>query len=388
MRQQAVFSALATLAISGLGCTVAAAQDAVPKPPPQICVNEVCTAEAAAPATGTIKWHPGHYMQLRSRHRNPAVELPHIEAIGNEDVIEGVLVAWLWRAVEKSKGVYDFSSIDAYLAKLKSLPKPKRLIIRIEERGFSSPTVTSVPDYLKTDPIYNGGEVPMGNGVVARIWEPAVMDRLIALDAALAARYDADPYVEGISTSETAIGFNSTYPAPVSYTPTALLTQFKRHVTAARAKWKRSQVFLSTNYLGTDAQMEDLIKHAMNNHTNVGGPDVFSREWVLSRKRALQSDEIVRGERGSGTNYRGLMAIKSEIQATELGGYIATFTPAQLYDVAYNIMHANYILWDRNDYTGGYEQQWDTGILPYIRKVGGKVYTQCPTSFQGRCDTK
>jgi hypothetical protein len=303
-------------------------------------------------------------------------------------VIEGVLVAWLWRAVEKSKGVYDFSSIDAYLAKLKSLPKPKRLIIRIEERGFSSPTVTSVPDYLKTDPIYNGGEVPMGNGVVARIWEPAVMDRLIALDAALAARYDADPYVEGISTSETAIGFNSTYPAPVSYTPTALLTQFKRHVTAARAKWKRSQVFLSTNYLGTDAQMEDLIKHAMNNHTNVGGPDVFSREWVLSRKRALQSDEIVRGERGSGTNYRGLMAIKSEIQATELGGYIATFTPAQLYDVAYNIMHANYILWDRNDYTGGYEQQWDTGILPYIRKVGGKVYTQCPTSFQGRCDTK
>jgi hypothetical protein len=385
MRHQAFRSALAALAFST--CTAYAA-DAVPRPPPQICVNEVCTDEAAAPASGTIKWHPGHYMSIRSRHRKPEIELPFIEALGNEDVIEGVLVSWLWRAVEKSKGVYDFSSIDQYLAKLKGLPKPKRLIIRIEERGFSSPTVSSVPDYLKTDPIYNGGEVPMGNGVVARIWEPAVMDRLIALDAALAARYDGDPYVEGIGTSETAIGFNSTYPAPSSYTPAAVLTQFKRHVTAARSKWKRSQVFLSTNYLGSDAQMEELIKHAKTNYTSVGGPDVFTRSWVESGKRALQSDEIVRGERGSGTDYRGVMAITSEIQATEMGGYIATFTPEELYDVSYNIMRANHILWDRNDWAGGTAQQWDTGILPYIRKVGGKVYTACPTSFQGRCDTK
>ena len=92
MRQQALFSALAAIGISGLGSAAYAAEDAVPKPPPQICINEVCTSEAAAPAAGTIKWHPGHYMQLRSRHRKPEVELPHIEAIGNEDVIKGVLI--------------------------------------------------------------------------------------------------------------------------------------------------------------------------------------------------------------------------------------------------------------------------------------------------------
>lgn len=365
-----------------------AADEAIPKPPQQICINQVCTDEGAPPATGTLKWHPGHYMRIIARHRDPAKELPYIEAIGDEPAVAGVQVTWLWRNIEKSPGVYDFSSIDTYLNKVKSLPRPKKIIIRITERGFSSTTTTSVPDYLKSDPIYNGGEVIMGNGVVARIWEAPVMDRLILLYKALGARYDADPYVEGTSTSETAITFSSTYPAPSSYTQTAVLTQFKRLLTGIRQYWPRSQIFLSTNYLGTDAQMEDLIKHSQKTFTAVGGPDVWSRAWVESGKRALQSDLVVRGERGSGTDYRGVIAIKAEVQAPELGGYIAEFTAEELYDTAYNINRANYIFWDRNDYVGGPLSRWDTGILPLIRKVNGKTVTTCPSSFQGRCSTQ
>jgi hypothetical protein len=378
------FTALASALLIVSGYALAAPE---PNPPSNVCADGKCSASLSS-ASGTIKWHPGHYMSIRSRHRNPTKELPYIDAIQNEPSIQGVVVQWLWSDLETAKGSYDFSSIDVYLNKLSSLSTPKRLIIRIEERGFSSQTVSSVPAYLKNDSGYNGGEVPMANGVVARIWEAPVMDRLIALYAALAAKYDGNPLIEGISTGETAIGFSSSYPAPSTYSNAALLTQFERHVVAARSQWKHSQVFVSTNYLGSDSQMEDLIKTSVSSKATVGGPDVFTRAWVESRQRALQSDEVVRGEAGSGTDYRGNVAIKAEVQDTELGGYIATFTPTELYDVAFNINHANYIFWDRNDYAGGPVQQWATGILPLIRSVNGKTYTACPASFANGCNSK
>ncbi len=323
-------------------------------------------------------------MSLRSRHRDPATELPWIDAIAGEPTVRGVLVQWVWNDLETSKGVYDFSSIDTYLAKIKSLSTPKRLIIRIEERGFGAGN-SVVPAYLKTDPIYNGGDAAMSNGVVARVWEAPVMDRLIALYKALADRYDSDPNVEGISGSETSIGFSD---PPATFSNGAYLEQLKRHILAARANWKHSLVFIDSNYLGNDAQMEDLIKSAMASREAIGGPDTLSREWVLDGTRAIQSDEVMRGERGSGTDYRGMIAIKSEVQDSELGAVIATFTPTQMYDTAYNINHANYIFWDRNTYAGGPEQQWATGILPLIRSVNGKTYTACPTSFANSCDTR
>jgi hypothetical protein len=354
-----------------------------------LCIRQptACVANAALPQNrSTIKWHPGHYMSLRNNHKYDSEDQGYITQIGNEPTITGILRDWNWRDLETSKGVYDFSGIDTYLNTVKSLPTRKRMIIRIENRVFGKQTGTTVPDYLKTDPAYQGGEVPMGNGVVARIWDRPVMDRLIALYQALAVRYDSDPYVEGISTSETSIGFSTDYPAPATYSPDALLTQLERFVAATRAAWPHSNVFVETNYLGSNSQMESFIKYCMVNQSTVGGPDTWNRAYVTTGKRALQSDAVVTGTKGSGTDYRGIIAIKSEVEATELGGYIATFTPAEVYDVAFNIMHANFIVWDRNDYYGGPEQQWTTGILPFIRSVGGKTYTNCPSSFTSSCE--
>ena len=67
-----------------------------------------------------------------------------------------------------------------------------------------------IPDYLLSDPAYNGGIYvkPNNKGVIARIWEKPVMDRLIALHKALAARFDKEPYVEGIVLAETSPGFS------------------------------------------------------------------------------------------------------------------------------------------------------------------------------------
>jgi len=68
-------------------------------------------------------------------------------------------------------------------------------------------------------------------GVIARLWDPAVMDRLVALYAALAERYDGDPNVEGVVLGETSPGFNA---SPSGYSRATLATQLKRQVTAVR----------------------------------------------------------------------------------------------------------------------------------------------------------
>jgi hypothetical protein len=371
------FSILGAVA-STLACTVSFAQE--PLPPDPVCIDSKC---ASTPVAGpsSIKWHPGHYMLLDSLHPNTTRDFPLLDQISSETVLKGVLAVWAWREVETAKGVYDFSTIDAYLAKLKSLSVPKRLIIRIDERKFGSTSGNVVPDYMLQDATYNGGQAPMANGVAARIWEAPVMDRYIALLKALAARYDNDPYVEAIQSEETAVAVS---PKPNGFSQAAVLTQYKRMVAAARAAWPHTNVFISTNYLGSDAQMEELIAYCVANQTGIGGPDTFLPEW----NRALQSDDILKGVKGSGKDYRGMTAQRSSIQNPELGGYIGAGTPAQFYDIAYNQLHANYIVWDRNTYYGGAAQKWDTGLLPFIRSVSGKAYTSCPSGFTSGCNTK
>jgi hypothetical protein len=318
-------------------------------------------------------------MMIRNSHKHDAEDLGYVSLLANEPIVTGVLRDWMWKDIETSKGMYDFSEIDTYLNALKSMPNRKRFIIRIENRSFGGHEGSVVPDYMLSDSTYMGGNVPMSHGLVARIWEAPVMDRLIALTQALAQRYDSSPYVEGISTSETAISFSSDYPAPSTFSTAALLTQLQRYVVASRLAWFHSNVFIETNFLGSNSQMQELINASVTAQAVVGGPDVVPES-------PSQSDKIVQGAAGTGTDYRGTVAIKSEVQTTELG-LRSQFPLAEIYNVAYKTNHANYILWDRNDYYGTPDVQWIAGILPFIRSVNGKTYTACPSSYVRGCFT-
>ncbi len=340
-------------------------------------VMAMLSGAKADPAAG-IKWHPGHYMSMRNSHRYDDQDFGYVRALANEPSVMGILRDWKWRDVEPKKGEYDFSEIDDYLKAVKNLPRAKHFIIRIENRAFGGQKGMVVPDYMLSDATYAGGQVAMAHGVVARIWEPAVMDRLIALNQALAARYDAEPLVEGISTSETAIGFNTDNPAPASFSAAALLEQLERLIAASRSAWSHSNVFAETNWLGKNPQMEAFIAYCAEHQAVIGGPDV-------APGTALQSEQIMRGELGATKDYRGIVAIKAEVQNSSLGEHW-NFTPSALYDQAYQIDRANFIFWDRNDYYGNAAQKWDTGILPFIRSVKGQTVTTCPASYQGKCN--
>ncbi len=362
---------LVTLCLTLLPVLASAAPK--PNPPARLCIASDCVSNS-----GAIKWHPGHYMMLRGSHKNVSGELAAIDALKNEPTIAGVLVDFKWNALESSKGVYDFSLIDRYVNEVKSLKAGKHLIIRVENRGFGGFTGVAVPGYLMTDPVYLGGQVPMAAGVVARIWDSPVMDRLIALHQALGAKYDSDPTVEGISTSETAIGWSPAHPAPSTYSTSALLTQLKRFIAAERASWPQSDVFCESNYLGANTDMEAFVKSCGDDRSVIGGPDVVPG-------RNLQADNVVRGDTG-GVDYRGVIAIKAEVQFSELG-IRWTFLPADLYALAVTTNRANYMFWDRNGTYGGPEERWDTGVLPFIRSVKGHTVTDCPSSWNGACNT-
>jgi len=337
-------------------------------------------SHAKADPAAAIKWHPGHYMSIRNNHRYDDQDFGYIRELANEPTVMGILRDWKWRDVEPKKGEYDFSEIDDYLKAVKKLPNPKHFIIRIENRAFGGQKAMVVPDYLLNDAAYAGGQIPMAHGVVARIWEAAVMDRLIALTQALAARYDAEPLVEGISTSETAISFNADNPAPASFSTGALLEQLERLIAAARTAWAHSNVFAETNFLGSNQQMEAFIAYCAEHQAVIGGPDVVP-------DTPSQSEQILRGGLGSSKDYRGIVAIKAEVQNSSLGERWK-FPPSVLYQNAYEIDRANFIFWDRNDFYGDATEKWNTGILPFIRSVKGQTVTTCPASFQGKCNTK
>jgi hypothetical protein len=382
------------------GATTASAA-VKPNPPTRICIDNRCTADAPSTVTGGIKWHPGHYVWVSGNLHTPEViarNLATFDQLGNEPSIQGVqLVIW-WANLEgPTKGDYSqgFKLLDTYLNKLRSLKYPKRLIMHLTERAFAfdAPDKAGMakfyPAYLINTSGYNGGYVAAPAGTrwtggltfVARLWEAPVMDRLIALSQAYAARYDKDPNLEMVGLAETSLS------PPVSgFSQTAYVDQVRRWYSASTQAWPHTQLRLNANYLGSDDQLVTLMSAlSAKGGLAIGGPDPELPLPTISR--TIQANQLFRAVRGGGDDLRGQTAWVGEQQEFGLGVRI-TQTPGEIFNYQYNTMRANYMIWLMNTWTGGAEQKWPTGILPYVRSINGKIHTECPDKYTNRCDTK
>lgn len=349
---------------------------------PILCIDNDPECEAETPVAGAgIKWHPGHYMRL-SENASQSGHFANIDEIAGEGALRGVSLRLFWYELETSKGVYDFSTIDAYLDKIKKvnatarrpggLPE-LRLVIHVHERKFNASSPSGIiPGYLMSESAYSGGIAKTKNGYIARSWEQPVMDRYIALWQALGKRYDTDPYLEAITTGETTMGFGSEAP-PDSYTSDAMHSQWRRLITAARAAAPHTNIVLNTNMLGTDEQMRATLNHLVSTRAAAGGPDILPGE-------ILQAQRIWTGEVG-GVDYRGNLAIIHSMDAAGLGGGQGDYLPQQVFDFAYKTLRVNYLIWVRNTWAGTAAQQWDSGILPVIR-ANPTLHSACPKSYQ------
>ncbi len=315
-----------------------------------------------------IKWHPGHYVMLPGG-GSVSTNLKCIDEIGRVSAIKGVEVRIWWYDLEPSKGVYDFSMIDKYLARLKAQPTAKRLVVRIMDRKFNTGSKSGIiPNYLRTK-YYDWGLVETHSGYAAKLWEKPVMDRLITLYKVMGKRYDRDSHFEGIASEESTLSLPTPY--PWNYSDAALEKQYERLISYAQPAMPHTNVFLDVNWLGKTSVMQRLVASMMPLPAAAGGSNVMPNKLTLAQK-------VVTGYYGA--DYRGHLAVASSVEFRELMDY----TPKQIGDFAYNTLKLNYIFWERNTWAGGCSSRWDTGILPYL-KTNPHYRSGCPSSY-GTCD--
>lgn len=380
---------LAMLAMSGT--TVASAQTA-PNPPQTLCIDDQpdCATTRTA-SNAAIKWHPGHYAETQTRGSIPASVVSDISRMAN---VRGVTQRYNWSTLEPARGEYDFSAIRADLDKLR--PYGKRLIPLLMERTWSGADTSCLPGYLSTEPGSNNGIVfrPNNEGVIARLWNPVVMDRMIALSAAMAEEFDDEPLFEALRFEEITPSLSpGGAGVPSDFTVSAMIAQWKRLATASRQHWKRTNVFFNTNTLGGVSGPLQIIEHAYQvGGIGVGGPDVIppaANDYQIAGDRVVTRNP----DTGKGDNpaqfvrdYRGRLPIVHSVQTPQLGGKEGTFTPDVLADYAVmrvGVTHLSWVVAPAN-----VTINWSEHIRPYLQGSPRSTVQTCPTTYSVGCDTR
>jgi hypothetical protein len=320
---------------------------------PTLCAEAQAICASSSPAPSAKKFNPGHYM-LPYTGETQANLLKRVEEVCNEPALKGIQMRALWATLESASGQFTFGNIEQIYQRLATCKK--RLILEVWAVNFDGQSNGIVPSDLE------GRLAPTAKGYIAKLWEPVVMDRLIALYKALGQRFDGEPYFEGVIFTETATGDVGS-----GYTAAAFIAQLTRGAKAIRAAWPTSQVIVFNNFIqdSTTQQAVDFMKTLYETGIATGGPDILPppHEGTLGEK-------VYRGELGS-TDYRGKMVAGFSVQVPELGGSKGTYTPRQLFDHCVYTNKCRYMFWVRNTESGGAPQKWSTGILPFIRANPG-----------------
>jgi hypothetical protein len=331
-----------------------------------------------------IKWHPGHYMQVpRGDHEtSQATRFGYYDKIGNNADVVGVMVPFRWSMLEGAEGDYSagMATIRKEIAKLKSLPQPKRFYLRFIDFHYGSTNASSgyFPSYLGGKGTYVGS-----NGVGWCRWQTRWMDAYIRMMEAYAAEFDDEPYFEGFYL------YRETAPAlggkqPCGFSLSAYESQTMRLATAMAAAWKKTNIVLSANFIGSQSVMNRIIAHNAELGVGVGGPDILPDSCA---RNGTQAYETITGASG-GHDYRGEIPIQYSVEAAEMGGALANCSIDELRDFANGTLHASHLFWQRNTYTGTSAQQWPA-ILRYIADDGNALtHTSCPARYSQGCDAR
>lgn len=319
---------LAALALS------AAALADVPAPPSQLCIDNRCsTTPPTEPAGGALDWHPGHYiaaaMGTDSRDVTTVVNF-----VNQRSYLRGVVLRIFWADLESSQGNYTFGLIDQALNELN---KDKYVWVHIQGVDFGGDAVPSnvCPQYLLSS-AYGGGCIQTGDRAIALVWNPAVMDRKIALVQALANRYNNTAQFEGIVISETATGLTNNE-AGTDYNPADFAEQLIRLMPVSRAAFSKKQLLLYINFIsGTSGgnYFQAILDAARKADYVVGGPDSLYLNESGGR-------EYIDGTRGT-TDYRGKIGIQVGDQSSGLSN--SSYVVSDL--IKWGIeQKANYFFW-------------------------------------------
>lgn len=348
-----------------------------------LAMAPVVLAQGTAPATGAVKWHPGHYVTLVGKAGDDSRYMSEVlEELARYPVLRGVQIRYTWAQLEPEPGVYRFEAIERDLAALAA--RDKRLFILLQTKAFDARTPT-VPAWLRGAE-FEGGAFKTGGGQAAagreraseniRLWNAGVRDRLSALVKALGAKFDAHPHLEGISMTETAMGQAADGPIDA-----AREEQYFRNLLAVvkemRTAFPRTVTFQFVNY--PRRILPWFVDGLRGMGAGLGGPDVLPEDPGL-----------VKGIYPYYARLAGQVPLAPSIQhenyvARRARGPVDPPTIDELYTFSRDQLKANYLFWTRRLYANDkpYLKVLDFISQPgFPRDAAGGLATACPKAYQ------
>jgi len=139
---------------------------------------------------------PHHYMLVFR------TDVSSIVKIADNPDFEGMQIKLDWKTIEPEKDRFDFALVDSILDVADSYGK--KIVFQFQYKAFNgAPPV--VPDYLITDPYYEGGvSFYPDSSSTLKLWIPAVTARLDSVFSAMGSHFGDHPALEGINLPESA----------------------------------------------------------------------------------------------------------------------------------------------------------------------------------------
>ncbi|HEX3848626.1 MAG TPA: hypothetical protein VHV81_14680, partial [Steroidobacteraceae bacterium] len=334
----------------------------------------------AATTGHQIKWNPGHYMAsygiVRGGGSSNFVRT-EMDDLNNHDAILGYRMLITWSALEPTEGHYDFSVIDAALARLKTAyNKPKRLVVMVvwySPSSWSSGDGSVVPLYIQQDPKYGASPVAgsygwwgrSANGASTGMYAPAVyyppvMDRLVAMVQALGNHLDADPNFEALFVQENsaivqaAAGYGNNDP---HYSDPNWLAQLERLLTASTAAFPHTSVIMGNAYFANGGTAVALEQWMADNRIAAGTADSFGQSGIAAHNYKGLSDGVLaylgqQTANGGTVDLRPKMTAMFDVESgdmttTYFGKWGGPFAPLDILTALNQTYKASHAFWTR-----------------------------------------
>ena len=242
-----------------------------------LTVDFAYSGELKRVAEGKVskKFHPGNYILVNlAGSKDPGKKF---RAVLQNSSFLGIHKRYRWRDLEPQIDKYDFSQIHRDLKWLKR--NNKQLIIHLSDT-LTGMRAQMVPDYILKDEVYQGGVVPKKKDpsrFLTKMWVPAIIDRIVKLQAMLGTAFDKDPNVELFNIEESALGIHCDKVAEYGYSHKYYLEGLKRRMAGAKSAFPNTNVVQYVNYSGCGGGnliVPTLMEYAKEIGVGLGGPDV------------------------------------------------------------------------------------------------------------------
>lgn len=369
-------------------------------------LSDPVTPNSSAPL---IKFHPGWYPGTYAQNALPGSKVT--EAQGLKSVgVAGVGLWWTWKALEPTRGSYNFNPLIAALDTLDAAGLKAWIHLDDVVFGNNSPTA---PDYLTTEPGGSGG-IWHGalNSVQPMIWNAAILARCKAFWTAMGAAIDTHPALDMISYREADPKLTTAEFSAAGFDPAAWVGILIEWAANAKAAFPHTNIGAPGNFPLSQANAKTLIEGYYALGVGCTGPDVYPQDPYKhggSNKSATWTDMVLRGYvwNGSafvtgGTDYRGAMLIANQIQDPDWGrGY--TWPPIAFWDYlshADGLLQTHCYIWPKNyawsNMAANLQTYWDNSTLQsdanlrfksFLQAGGHTLSSTPPTFYSGNVDT-